>query len=199
MSGVRRRSKDDRGATLVEAAMVTPIFLFVLFGVMEFGLAYRDNLTVANSTRDAARVATTGGNSADADYGILQRISDDMDVMGHDTIDLIVVFDAGGPGGSVKTGSSGSLATCKTGTAVSGVCNVYTVADLSRPLSDFGCLTPGSLDSSWCPMGRSIAITDPPDYIGVYLETTHVYATGMFGNDVTISDETVMRIEPQLR
>jgi Flp pilus assembly protein TadG len=194
-----RRLRGDRGTTLVEAALVTPIFLFALFGVMEFGLAYRDNLTVANSTRDAARVATTGGNAADADYGILQEISDDMNVMGHKTIDLIVVFNAGGPNGSVKNESSTDLATCKAGTAVTNVCNVYTKTDLSRGLGDFGCLTPGALDDAWCPMDRSIAVTDPPDYIGVYLETTHVYATGMFGDDVTITDETVMRIEPQLR
>ncbi|MCP4085522.1 MAG: pilus assembly protein [Actinomycetia bacterium] len=194
-----RQASGDRGGTLVEAAMVTPVFLFVLFGVMEYGLAYRDNLTVANSTRDAARVATTGGNSADADYGILQQISDDMDVMGHDTIDLIVVFNAGGPSGSVKGESTTDLAACKSGTSVTGVCNVYTSSDLERPLSDFGCLTTGSLDSLWCPMNRSVAFSDPPDYIGVYLETTHDYATGMFGDSVTISDETVMRIEPQLR
>ncbi len=130
-----RQASGDRGGTLVEAAMVTPVFLFVLFGVMEYGLAYRDNLTVANSTRDAARVATTGGNSADADYGILQQISDDMDVMGHDTIDLIVVFNAGGPSGSVKGESTTDLAACKSGTSVTGVCNVYTSSDLERPLT----------------------------------------------------------------
>ena len=36
------RCSGDRGAALVEAALVSPLFFLVLFGVLEFGGAFRD-------------------------------------------------------------------------------------------------------------------------------------------------------------
>ena len=37
---------------------MTPVFCLLLFGVLEFGLTFRDYLTVANASRDGARADT---------------------------------------------------------------------------------------------------------------------------------------------
>lgn len=58
----RRRSTPDanrsRGQALVEFAIVIPIFLLLLFAMLEFGFMLYSQMTVSNSAREAARAAT---------------------------------------------------------------------------------------------------------------------------------------------
>ena len=56
----RRRSPStprSRGQALVEFAIVLPIFLLVLFGLIEFGYMLYSQMTVSNAAREAARAA----------------------------------------------------------------------------------------------------------------------------------------------
>lgn len=57
----RPRSKRDRstGQSLVEFALVLPIFLLVLFGIMDFGFLLYSRMTVINAAREGARVGIT--------------------------------------------------------------------------------------------------------------------------------------------
>ncbi|WP_420372033.1 TadE family protein [Pedococcus badiiscoriae] len=48
----------DRGAAAVEAAIVTPLILLIVFGIMEFGMVFKDTLTVSTSVRAGARTAS---------------------------------------------------------------------------------------------------------------------------------------------
>ena len=57
-AGVSRLS-GDRGAAMAEAALVSPIFILVIFAVLEFGIAYRDILSIGDATTDAARVGAS--------------------------------------------------------------------------------------------------------------------------------------------
>jgi Flp pilus assembly protein TadG len=45
-----------RGQSLVEFALVLPIFLLLMSGMLDLGLALYTNMTVANATREGARV-----------------------------------------------------------------------------------------------------------------------------------------------
>ena len=67
-----RRASGERGAALVEAAFITPVFALVIFGILEFGLTFRDYLTVANASRDSGRAASAYGDDLYADYNIIQ-------------------------------------------------------------------------------------------------------------------------------
>lgn len=49
-----------RAAALVEFAMVVPILIFMILGIMEFGWYAKNQLTVANATREGARQASLG-------------------------------------------------------------------------------------------------------------------------------------------
>jgi Flp pilus assembly protein TadG len=51
------RSRDDRGAELVELALVLPVLLLVLGGIVDFGFLFKDFQVVANAAREGARVA----------------------------------------------------------------------------------------------------------------------------------------------
>jgi Flp pilus assembly protein TadG len=57
------RRGPDGGATLVEFAVVLPLVLLMLFGVVEFARIVYSFATVWNSAREGARYATTVGDT----------------------------------------------------------------------------------------------------------------------------------------
>jgi Flp pilus assembly protein TadG len=50
---VRRR--DDRGAVMVEFAIVVPVLLLILLGIIEFGRAYNTQVSIQAAAREGAR------------------------------------------------------------------------------------------------------------------------------------------------
>jgi hypothetical protein len=52
------RRRHSRGQSLVEFALVIPIFLLMLFGLVDMGLYVYMNSTLSQATREAARVAS---------------------------------------------------------------------------------------------------------------------------------------------
>ncbi|NKX52544.1 pilus assembly protein, partial [Arthrobacter deserti] len=54
MVGVHRPNA-ERGAVAVEFALILPILVALLLGIMEFGRAYYTQITLANAAREAAR------------------------------------------------------------------------------------------------------------------------------------------------
>ena len=47
----RRLKVNDRGASIVEASVITTLLFLLIFGVIEGGLTFGDYLGLANSTR----------------------------------------------------------------------------------------------------------------------------------------------------
>ncbi len=59
--------RNDRGQTMVEFALVVPILLLVVFGIIQFGMLYNDYITLTDATRVGARkgaVSRTATNPA---------------------------------------------------------------------------------------------------------------------------------------
>ena len=56
---MRRWLRSERGQTMVETAMVLPILLILIFGMIDFGRAFNAWITVTNAAREGARVAAT--------------------------------------------------------------------------------------------------------------------------------------------
>jgi len=50
-----------RGAVSVEMALVAPVLIVLLFGIVEFGLVIKDYLGINQAAREAARTAVVGG------------------------------------------------------------------------------------------------------------------------------------------
>jgi len=61
-----KHRRDDRGAAAVEFALVLPVLVLLLFGIIEFGLVFDAQLTITHAAREGARVASVGGNVASA-------------------------------------------------------------------------------------------------------------------------------------
>jgi Flp pilus assembly protein TadG len=64
LTAFRRRSDDDTGAELIELAIVLPILLLVVAGIMDFGFLFQRYEVVTNAAREGARVAVLPGYSA---------------------------------------------------------------------------------------------------------------------------------------
>ncbi len=52
-----KRSKSERGAALLEAAITIPMLLLVSVGIFEFGRAYQTWQILTNAAREGARIA----------------------------------------------------------------------------------------------------------------------------------------------
>jgi hypothetical protein len=174
----------------VEAAIVFPVFFFIIVACFEFGLAFRSYMTVGDATQSAARTASTMGDQSSTDYEILRRVHAALDETPDSDVLAIVVFNA--PGRNATVGS-GSLTACETG-SVAGVRNFYVAADLNRPSTDFGC-NPGGIDDYWCPHDRKTDQSDPPDLVGVWIKIRQHSATQVLGDRI-ITQQSILRIEP---
>ena len=62
---MRRTELRKRGQAMVEFALVLPILLIILMGIMEFGLVFHEYLVVTHAAREGARVAVLGGTDAE--------------------------------------------------------------------------------------------------------------------------------------
>lgn len=56
----QRRQRDERGAVLVEFALLVPILLLLVFGIVDFGYMINRDTMINNVSRDGAREATFG-------------------------------------------------------------------------------------------------------------------------------------------
>lgn len=75
-TGTRGQGCSRRGAATVEMAIVTPILLAMLFGIVEYGWVFMLQSNVTSATRDACRVGILSYTSdATADTAIKARLS----------------------------------------------------------------------------------------------------------------------------
>ena len=57
---IRRLIKREDAQSLAEFALVVPIFLILVFGIIDFGMGLRAYITVSQATREGARYASVG-------------------------------------------------------------------------------------------------------------------------------------------
>jgi Flp pilus assembly protein TadG len=50
-----RLKRDDRGAVMVEFAIILPVLLLILLGIIEFGRAYNAQVSIQAAAREGAR------------------------------------------------------------------------------------------------------------------------------------------------
>jgi hypothetical protein len=185
----RRR---DRGAALLEMAIVMPVLFALLMAVAEFGMGWRDRLTVQSAVRSALRAASSMGDDPAADYQLLQSFRGALGSIPTANVERLVVYRSVAGDGAVHP-------PCRTGGSSNNWCNVYTGADLLAPATSFGC-SASSRDRWWCPRDRSVDPTSAhgPDYLGIEVVVRRDAVTGMFGRSATtIIDRAVVRLEPR--
>ena len=226
ISRVRARARDNRGVAMIEAAIFTPVFFAMIFGIMEIGLAMNDSLALANSVKAGSRMASATGNEPKADLYTLLNIARESGAIKRGDIKRIVIYRpkkfGDPPSDQCKAGVPQAW---KKGDPLGAdACNVYYAQDLknaeiqvtaetaalangtSVDKSDifFGCkkgAPPNQdllVDNAWCPTERKV--TQPlggPDYVGVWMRIEHRWVTKMFGNARTFEEQSIIRLEPR--
>lgn len=176
------KRRGDRGAAAVEFAILAPLLFLMFIGMAEFGLAFKDRLTVANSSKAAVRVGSAAGTDPRSDMLILEAVDDNLS--GAATVDIItsveIFEDLDGSDGQTNTyvpdGSTCGWAPCP---------------DPTQPGWSYG--------GSWTPAIRSALLPDL-DVVGVRINFTHAWITSImpFMSTPAAWTETARaRIEPQ--
>ncbi len=97
-----KKDRGERGQAMVEFALVLPIFLLVVFAIVDFGMGFHAWITVSNASREGARIGVVGANAATIEL----KVRDAASSLNHDAdIDVTVtnaVDQGGDPGESVK-------------------------------------------------------------------------------------------------
>lgn len=167
----------DRGAAVVEAAIVTPVVLGVILLILEGGFLLFNHLTVNHAVTDAARVAIVARNDEEADARILHELRDRTVGVRRDEIDRIVIFRAD----SFDDVPAESCITEPVIDAGGATCSVYGAADLDRVADHLTC--------GWCPSDRN-----ERELIGVWVRVDHRSLTGLTP-EITLTDQAILAIE----
>lgn len=106
LTKLRRFFSDDGGQNLVEFALLLPVLMYILMGIMQFGLIFAAYITVNNAVREGARWGSiyvydsaTGQNQATNDTtrqnGVLDRIVAGRGILNIPTTGSTNNFDTG--------------------------------------------------------------------------------------------------------
>lgn len=197
-ASVRRRG--DRGAVIIEAALVTPVLLLLVVGVIEWGLAFRDHLALQSAVAGGARMAAVAGSTATADWQVLEAVERELVGVPMAQVRAVVVFKADGPGAAVPPECKvASQLVGSTDDPLPGACNHYTAAELALEAmpESWGSCDATSPVRSYCPGGRRTSLDgDGPDYLGVYVEIDHPFVTRLPGDQLRLSATAVTKLEP---
>jgi hypothetical protein len=187
---MRRSNDGDRGATLVEAALVYALLFIALFAIVEFGLAFKDWLSVSHAAREGARAGATYGTDPSADIQILRDmertlipagIVDDIQVV---TIEAVPL----GPSNEY-TYAPGTGCSTKVGVPpLPGCCDWTPCPEPFR--TDYE--TP-----QWNPARRGVEASTL-DRIGVKIQFKHEWVTGFFFDSTDFITDADFQIEPQV-
>jgi Flp pilus assembly protein TadG len=212
----RLRRRDERGAVAVEAALITPILVLLVFGIIEFSFVLRDYGVVSSDVRAAARIASTGAGSGPGTCDVYtgappctpasapalaqaaaDAIQQEGSAMPPGNINYILVYEANTKGYPCTSSACTDTNTTMP-TNCSGYPNCVRFTWQANANSGAGAFryADGSWDSSTISACFPGNATNPLNRVGVYLNATHPMMTGLFGSKVTIADHASFDFEP---
>lgn len=105
-------SASSKGQSMVEFALVAPLILLLVFGIVDMGRVFFAKMTLQNAVLQAARYAVTGNHEAN-DSGLMSRVSSIQHVaagaaMGLDISQISISSAIGGAG---NAGGPGDMIT----------------------------------------------------------------------------------------
>ncbi len=184
-----RKDQSERGAAAVEFAIILPVLVLLVFGIFEFGMYFRESLTIASATASAARTGATMGDRDEADIAILQALEAGL----YDQVDASdLIF--------VEIYKADPV----TGARLAGFVDKYkykpNLACKWKPCPDpdFG----GAPVGTWTPDTRDVTLQEGGgglDVLGVRVKYRHYAITGLIpGVDRNFFERALVRLEPAL-
>lgn len=183
---LRTGPRRERGASLIEFAMLLPLLLILAIGAFEFGMLFRDSLSISTASRAAARVGASSANYGDADCVILEAAAGSIQSLESGTIDQVHIY---------KSDSSGSIPT--NNSSFMRRYSPFQTGDPSLIACSGSDWNAEYLGTDWEPADRNNNPANS-DWIGVRIQYDHAWFTGLawFNGTFALEDEAVFRIEP---
>lgn len=94
-------SRSERGSAAVEFALILPILLLVLLGIIEFGQVLTTQISLAQAAREGARVMAIQDNAVEA-RGAAQRAAPALKPGLTDSMISIIATPTSGEGSSIS-------------------------------------------------------------------------------------------------
>lgn len=203
-----------RGQALVEFTTLVTVFLLLLLGMLEFGFAFDQNLTLEYATREGARVGSALANGG-GELGCGAGQSPNRAEVDPQIVAAVqrVLFS---PGSRVKPAPGMQVLIWKanaSGAPVAGTVNTWSYAGFDSDGNGNGTeVVDGQriafnwVSGTWGACSRSNGGTGGVDSIGVSLTHVYVFQTPLAGvlrlvggssaSTLTMSDKTVMALNP---
>jgi Flp pilus assembly protein TadG len=86
-----RRLRDDRGAELIEMALILPVLMLIIAGIVDFGFLFQKFNVVTNAAREGARMGILPDGYGDAD--VRSRVRTYLQDAGVDSAGSVVDID----------------------------------------------------------------------------------------------------------
>lgn len=195
------RTRRDDGVSAVEFAIVAPVLILLVVGMLEFGFVMHDNIAVSTAVRTGARTASTGagngcvyGSGSTCVPSLAVAAGNAMEKAGvgmpRGSIDSFIVYLAnanGYPGTGTTMPAKGQC-----GVSASYPNCVEFVWDVTANSGAGGFVVSNGFWNS----SQINACLPTPQQVGVFMRVNHPYLTRMFGATITVSDRAVMKFEP---
>jgi len=106
-----KEKNSERGAALVELAIILPLLLLILMGIIEFGLLFYNQQVLTNSSREGARaaIARSTYNGVVLDANAIEDIVEDYLGLGKTHTDRRLITFGSDPDPDVTTNGLGGL------------------------------------------------------------------------------------------
>jgi Flp pilus assembly protein TadG len=178
---VPRVTRNERGAVLVEMAILLPVLIIVVFGIIEWSSAYHDSSITSDAARAGGRIAAA--ESLNPDYALDAASAADsaLETLPSNEPQQLWVYKANSNG---YPGTETSFSSCDVN------CIKYTWQSATK---SFNTAAPGG--SGW-PASSQQVCNEPFDEVGIYVQIQHFFITNLFGATVTLSSHAVYRLEP---
>ncbi len=190
LGGDRRRRagrRPDRGAVAVETALVTPVLLVVLLGIIELPMLIRDYVAVTSAARSGVRVGSAApAREAPSASAFVQLAADAVarsaSGLPDGALRYVLVYEAN------DDGYPGSGTTMPDSCAGVSRCVMLTWDEAA------GGFTYAS--GSWASATVNACFPNDVDAVGVQVVADHSFLSGLIGTSMTMSDHAVMNFEP---
>jgi hypothetical protein len=168
----------------VEAALVTPLVLALVFGIIEAAFLCKDILAGSSAVRAGVRLASAQPRTTTYAQAAADEVAQRVGALGRGTIESLWIYKAGA--GSDKPVGRADFADCST-------CVKFSWSDSTRTFVPVSPLT-GWSAAAQNACARSLG--GPPDRIGVLLRIRHDAMTGMVFRPITLTETSVLSLEP---
>jgi Flp pilus assembly protein TadG len=173
----------ERGAAAVEAALVTPVVMALLFGIIELGFLFKDYLAVAGSVRAGVRIASANPRTSTFAQVAANEVASTGGAMNLNDVQQMWVY-------KVDTVTDKPIGF----TDFSG-CTVCVKFRWDAPTKAF-ISTSDNWPASTQNACSSVSVGGPPDRIGVYLQLKHNAFTKFIFTSVNIAEASILTLEP---